>query len=214
MSPDGRTVAAGDYSNRLIVWDLNTGKIRVRLGDQNNENQVQDVAYIGSTRLAVASSGGTVRIWDLHDPSRPQRTLDPGDEAGGITAMAVSRDGTHLFTVAEDRKLRGWNVSDGRPNVTIPTQIGTIKDIAFSPDGSLLVAGVADGTVHIWRWRDNRECCFHVRVRHARSLTLRARGHDRHLSPHGWIDDLLLALSDALAPSAWPAERMTLRRKS
>ena len=46
ISGDGRSVAAGDRSNRVIVWDLASGRITARLGSGADRHQVTGVTYI------------------------------------------------------------------------------------------------------------------------------------------------------------------------
>jgi WD40 repeat protein len=156
-SGDGHGVAAGDSSNRVIVWNLANGGITARLGLRDDNHQVTQVTYLPhSTLIAAASTDGTVRLFDPAKPEQPMRTLG---EIGGpeVKAMDVSADGAYLATASEDRKVRIWRISDGMPEQTMDGPPTTNADIAFSPDGKFVAVAAADGTVHIWEWQVNHK---------------------------------------------------------
>jgi WD40 repeat protein len=157
ISGDGRSVAAGDVSNRVIVWDLSNGGIIARLGPGADNDQVTRVAYVPhSTLIAAASTDGTVRLFDLAKPEQSPRTLGESG-APQVKALDVSTDGAHLVTASEDRKLRVWRISDGMREQTIDGPPSTSTDVAFSLDGKLVALAAADGAVHIWEWQGNHK---------------------------------------------------------
>ncbi|HEY6689108.1 MAG TPA: hypothetical protein VI094_23185 [Propionibacteriaceae bacterium] len=157
ISGDGRSVAAGDESNRVIVWDLASGRITARLGSKSAVDQVTRVAYLPqSTLIAAASTDGTVRVFDPAKPEQPLRTLGESG-APQVKALDASADGAHLVTASEDRKVRLWRTTDGTLEQTIDGPPSTDADVAFSLDGKLVALAAADGAVHIWEWQGNHK---------------------------------------------------------
>jgi WD40 repeat protein len=157
ISGDGRSVAAGDNSNRVIVWDLSSGGIVARFGLGADNDQVTHVAYVPhSTLIAAASTDGTVRLFDPAKSGQLVRTLG---EIGGpeVKALDVSADGVYLATASEDRNMQVWRISDGTLQRTIAGPPSTDADVAFSPDGKLVALAAADAAVHIWEWQGNRK---------------------------------------------------------
>jgi WD40 repeat protein len=157
ISGDGRSVAAGDNRNRVIVWDLSSGGIVARFGLGGDNDQVTHVAYVPhSTLIAAASTDGTVRLFDHAKSGQLVRTLG---EIGGpeVKALDVSADGAYLVTASEDRNVQVWRISDGTLQRTITGPPSTEADVAFSPDGKLVALAAADAAVHIWESQGNRK---------------------------------------------------------
>jgi WD40 repeat protein len=157
ISGDGRSVAAGDESNRVIVWDLSSGTITARLGSKSAVDQVTRVVYVPQpTLIAAASTDGTVRLFDPAKTEQPLRTLGESG-APQVKALDISADGANLVTASEDRKVRVWRTSDGTLEQTIDGPPSTGADVAFSLDGKLVALAAADGAVHIWEWQGNHK---------------------------------------------------------
>src|SRR5262249_30541657 len=98
---DAAAAACGDGSIRL--WSL-AGSWALRL----NEGERRGWAVAGNaagTRLAAASTGGIVRVWDL--PSG-QLLWERQAHAGRVRSMAFSADGGLLLTGGGDGLARLW----------------------------------------------------------------------------------------------------------
>jgi WD40 repeat protein len=166
VSDDGRRVAAGDWGGKLIVWDLESGKIIARLSD--GPGRVTEVTSVPhSSWFVAASTDGKVRLWDPDRPEAPQQTLgDPGNAA--VRAVDVSNDGAYLVSVSENYQAQVWRLSDGERVQTLEGPSSTNADVTFSQDGGLVAIGAADAAVHIWRWADGHKLA--VLQRHGDSV--------------------------------------------
>jgi WD40 repeat protein len=187
ISGDGRSVAAGDASNSVIVWDLGSGRITARLGPRSAVDQATRVTYVpNSTLVAVGSTDGTVRLFDTAHPEQPSRTLG---EVGGpaVKALDVSADVAYLATASEDRNVRVWRISDGTLERTIDGPPSTSLDVALSPDGKLVALATTDATVHIWQWQTDHKLA--VLRRHVDAI------NSVQFSPHG--NNVITASDDA-----------------
>jgi WD40 repeat protein/transcriptional regulator with XRE-family HTH domain len=73
--------------------------------------------------------------------------------AGGVSSVAVSRNGHTLASASVDGKVRLWDVADpahprllGQPLLSD----SAVVPVAFSPNGHTLASGSLDGTVRLW----------------------------------------------------------------
>lgn len=71
--------------------------------------------------------------------------------AGEITALAGSPDGTMLLTASHDRTARFWDVASGRQLGPTLYHTDPVLCVAFHPDGQSIVTGTGDGMIHRWR---------------------------------------------------------------
>ena len=101
--------------------------------------------------LAVSTAGsgdsrGAVTLWDLTDPTQPQRAGELVGDATDMDEMAFSPDGRTLATTNYGEEIDGsvilWDVADPTRTRRIgsPVTLGTrpVAAGAFHPDGRLL----------------------------------------------------------------------------
>ena len=109
--------------------------------------------------LAAAGADGTLRLWDVAAPGRPEpvATLLSGNSADPLYAAAFSPDGKLLAAAGADRVVTLWRIS-GTKAVRLPRPLpgpaSTVFSVVFSPDSATLAAGSADGTVRLWHVAD------------------------------------------------------------
>jgi WD40 repeat protein/transcriptional regulator with XRE-family HTH domain len=165
FSPDGKTLAAGSADGTVRLWDITDPRQPVSLGvplTWPHSGYVQSVAFSPNGHLLAAGSadsagkrGGSVRLWDVTDPSHPVRVgpLLTG-AADKVFCVAFSPDSATLAAGGADDKVRLWNIADPRrpagdgPPLTGPAS--WVNSVAFSPDGRSLAAGSSDSKVWIW----------------------------------------------------------------
>jgi WD40 repeat protein len=64
LSPDGRTVAAGDDTGLIRLWDADTGRELARW--QGHESAVTAMAFHPDGKaLVTGGRDGTLKLWDL-----------------------------------------------------------------------------------------------------------------------------------------------------
>ncbi len=153
LLPDGkRGVTCGD-DDKVIVWDLPTGK---RLHEMSTGNSIPWV--MSCTRDgALAATGcndGQIMVWDIATGARVT-TLPPRSQVYGIL---FSPDGKLLAAGYADGQVILWNVSDWSQRHLFPSTDGaTVGALAFSPDSRLLATGDQNGAGFVWRTGDGTQ---------------------------------------------------------
>lgn len=143
FSPDGRSLAAAGFDGLVTVWDLGDGTPVVLRG---HRGAVSTVAFSpDGRRLASASADGTVRIWDPAGRQPPVVLTVDGPPLG----VAFSPDGRRI-AVSGDGPIRVWDATGRGTPTLLAGHEGTVKKVAFSPDGRVLASAGTDGTVRVW----------------------------------------------------------------
>jgi WD40 repeat protein len=170
FSPDGKLFAAGTNGaggelpepGELHVWDATTGrrlhkwKTRESVHAGENRASATGIAFSPDSRtIAIASSDGMVRFWDVAAAS-VCRTLNGHQR--GVRRVAFSRNGRWLASACEDQTVRVWDTLSGQQIARLDVTATKINALAFSPDGSLLASGGGDflrsGEVRVWKVAD------------------------------------------------------------
>jgi predicted dehydrogenase len=98
---------------------------------------------------------GTYEIVQLVDVAAAKATETIRVQSGFTRGVAWSPDGTLLAT-GSYKAVQIWKAADRSPVRSMKTR-GYANDVKFSPDGSLLVAAVENGTVMGWAVADGSE---------------------------------------------------------
>jgi WD40 repeat protein len=145
FSPDESLVVTAGVDATARLWDPETGKPQRMLRTGGGAVSRLAVGHDpDGTVVALAGSGKGVQVWRL-DPDRRAETLLP--EVGSPTALAVSPDGKRIAATSADGTTRVVDIED-RQVTLLPA--GAAHDVAFSPDGKLVIVGYDQG-VRIWR---------------------------------------------------------------
>jgi WD40 repeat protein len=143
FSPDGNTIASGDYRT-------------VKLWQKPASTKVREIA-VGAviTSIAVSPNGQTIatagadnaiKLWNAADGAAGKVLAG---HAAAVHALAFSADGTKLASASEDKTIRIWNVADGTEANKIESP-APAKAVTFNADGAKVIVGQADNIIRVW----------------------------------------------------------------
>ena len=161
FSPDGRTLASGEFGGVGRLWDVTTGKPIATF------KEVPVPRYAGLRALAFSANGTKligavenqgINVWELgKDINHPTllRTIKGQKSWQSDVLMLLSTDTRLLARTTTDWKNRIFQiqVSDTSTGELLHTLTGHtrwIKSIAFSADSKTLVSGDEYETIRLW----------------------------------------------------------------
>jgi WD40 repeat protein len=155
FSPDGKTLASGTYDasgiygDTIILWDLETHQ---PIGQPFGGDGLTSLAFSPDGKILAASRyDQTIILWDL-EASQPIAQPLKAD-LDHVTSFAFSPDGKTLALGSNDNSIILWDLethhSIGQPLKGYSDMgIGhATKNVAFSPDGRMLVSSSCTETI-------------------------------------------------------------------
>jgi len=156
FSPDGKYLAAGSDDGMVNVWEVVSGQLVFAADGQ--ARGVMGVAFSPDGKLLAGATGdGPIVVWDAANGAEKMRL--PGHPENTASSVAFSPDGKLLASSGWDGKVKVWEAASGAELVTLGVEpsvvagslrVVAVDRVAFSPDGQLLAAALADGTAQIW----------------------------------------------------------------
>ncbi|HEX7878496.1 MAG TPA: serine/threonine-protein kinase [Candidatus Eisenbacteria bacterium] len=145
VSPDGRTLAAGDFHGVVRTWDLAT--------DRPGPAWQADHALVIPTfrphdgRLITVGSDGVIRTW--HADGR-RAGPDVPAHARRIYSFAWDRDGRRLALGSMDMTASVWDADSWTRLGVFREHRGTIASLDFLEFEDRVVSAGADGRLLLW----------------------------------------------------------------
>jgi dipeptidyl aminopeptidase/acylaminoacyl peptidase len=156
FSPNGKTALSGagtqfeNQDNTVKWWDLSTGQVIKTL--VGHSSGVYSVAFSPNSQTALSGShDNTVKWWDL-STGHVIKALEGYSVAfspDGKTALSGDNSFSLLLNKG-DNTVKWWDLSTGDVIKTLKGHSGSVKSVAFSPDGKTALLGGWDNTVKWW----------------------------------------------------------------
>ena len=155
FSPDGAYVACGSRDSIVRLIAMAGGESR--RFDVQSANQSLFFSDDGTALFTSCKEGvddARIRGWDVAS-GQVIRDFVPSPGAGRVKLLASTRDGRRFVTVSNSEKITFWN-DDLKTEMELTSKTsGILRDIALSPDNQLLVGGVNNGNLYVWRLINN-----------------------------------------------------------
>ena len=157
-SPDGSRIASSEggpvteYPYSVQIWEAENAKHLFSY--RNHSAAISTLAWSpDGTRIASGSYDGTLHVWQWENGTRDVTYRHPG----WVHAIAWSPNGTLIGVALDDYMCHIWDTRVHQPRFIYQAHDGLrslfpfayTADLAFSPDGSMLLTGSSDSVVQI-----------------------------------------------------------------
>ena len=172
FSPDGAILASTSTAGRIQLWSFPTlNSLPVSMTMNHGGSWVFPIAFSpysepdSWTQIVSGSDGGTIKVWtiDLTDTTDTTAVVTVLPVASGAVYSLdwySSPDGsTSMIVAGGDGDITVYDASMGLEapmymNILFQTvdnaHTGRVNDVAFSPEGDMIVSGGADGALKLW----------------------------------------------------------------
>lgn len=144
FSEDGALLATAGEEGTIKVWNWRDHELVATL---DGRGVVERLAFSPDVTQLAASTDENIRLWSIGDATH-QRTLDTGP--GGTTITAYTPDGRYLISGGDTPEMIVWEPETGNLAARLPGTGGDRVALAFSPDGTMLVTALLNGTTTLW----------------------------------------------------------------
>lgn len=150
-SPDGRLIAAADWS-RFIIWDASSGiQQDIRMLPPSKNYEMSDFAWSPDGRSLAVAMDGVVYIWPLSTAAPSVAYREHSDVIFDVS-FSWSPDGRYIASCgSEDTTVRIWEAATGKTVFVYNGHFSFVQAVAWSPDGQRIASGGFDNLVQVWR---------------------------------------------------------------
>lgn len=203
-SPDGRTLAGGDSSGTIQLFDFESLKILYRI--KSEDNGIKSLAFSGDSHHLLDLRGSHCRVWDptvlfrkdanddhsdtVSISTAPQeRLLDDFEDPVLITALACHERGEVIFCGKEDGSVCLYATKSGRHMRDLFSHADGVSIVSLFFDDESHILGSADSSsrvmthklIHQQNVWEAAEAVFNLSTGVAVEQLLSNRGHTEML---------------------------------
>jgi WD40 repeat protein len=153
FAPDGKLVAAGDFSNKtVLLWDAGTGALKRTL--PTGEVQPWSLVFSRDSKTLIvggqkAKGAGVVGLWDV-GTGKLKHTLEREKYLILQPRTVFSADGKMFIGGGAAGEVVLWDAENGKRIGSLQGLERITRSMVFSPDGTTVAAAGREGKVRLW----------------------------------------------------------------
>lgn len=139
-SPDGKRLVSAASDATTTLWDLTTGRELLHLVGHSG-GPIGNVAFMpDGDRVVTSGLDATTRLWDVSVGGARDWLTVPGVQKI-LSEVTFSPDGAMFAAPAHPNGVSVWETATGKEVIRLAGPPQKLTALAFSPDGTKLVAG-------------------------------------------------------------------------
>ncbi|XZE53644.1 c-type cytochrome domain-containing protein [Planctomycetaceae bacterium SH139] len=160
-------VAFDSAGSRLAIASGTPGQLgEVKLFDSASGELINDLFISADamfavefspdgTRLAASGAEGTIVIFDLSSPARPQHLIEVHSD--WVHSIAWSPDGKWLVSASRDKTSKVFIAETGELTLTFNGHQQNVTDAVFAADNQHVISGGDDQRLRIWNIKNGKQ---------------------------------------------------------
>jgi WD40 repeat protein len=190
FNPSGKRLASGANDDTVRVWDVDSGQlISTFKGDVPKRVQLFNSLFWKDDNILVAAGTDAIYWWDVTSGQVVRRLAKPSEAAFMIDA-AFGKEAGWLAAVAQGDAVYYWDQQTNEWSAWRVTPGSTLTQVAVSPDGKILAAGIlaggtSDSEMLIWNIATHKLLASYS-IRGSVIAAIRFSPDGRYIAVGGW----------------------------
>gem|GEM_PF-2167272 len=145
---DGTTLITGSSDGMLRAWTVGPDRMALDYTIEAHDGMVQQVAANRQWYVS-GDSNGEVAVWDENG----NFLYDLDGNISGILSLRFCPTSSRLAVGSTNSLITIWDVAENKLLFSLQQHMGPVEQIAWTPDGEIILSGSFDGVVRLWNAR-------------------------------------------------------------